>query len=199
MMGIADRVWSPSDRDLILSSRERPECFEALFDRHAKTIYGYLRRRVGADLAEELAAETFTQAFRSRGRFDGASALPWLYGIAANLLRMHRRAEERRLRAYARSARRGIEHSPAADSNRRLDATALRPALAEALADLPLGQRDVLLLHCWAGLSHEEIAEALAISAGTVRSRLHRARTQMAERLAHFGNEPGENPRLTAT
>ena len=201
MMITAEGVRPRSDRDLVLSSRERPECFEAVFARHSSTIYRYLRRRVGVALAEELAAETFARAFRGRRRFDprGESALPWLYGIAANLLRMHRRTEERRLRAYARAADRRLEPSPNIDSERRLDAVALRPALARALASLSCGQREVLLLHAWAGLSHEEIAVALDVSAGTVRSRLHRARAEMAERLSRSGNESGDNPTVTTT
>jgi RNA polymerase sigma factor (sigma-70 family) len=200
MIATAEGVRAPSDRDVIRSSRERPECFEAVFDRHATTIYRYLRRRVGAALAEDLTAETFARAFRARRRFDprGESALPWLYGIAANLLRMHQRAEERRLRAYSRAAERGFAPSPSADSDNRLDTVALRPALAEALATLPLGQREVLLLHAWAELSHEGIGAALDISAGTVRSRLHRARVHIAERLAQSGNEAGEDPNARA-
>jgi RNA polymerase sigma factor (sigma-70 family) len=200
MIATAEGAGTPSDRDVIFSSRERPECFEAVFDRHATAIYRYLRRRVGAALAEELVAETFARAFRARRRFDHRreSALPWLYGIAANLLRMHRRAEERRLRAYARAAERGVEPPLSADSDHRLDAAALRPALAEALASLPYGQREVLLLHAWADLSHEAIAAALDISAGTVRSRLHRARVHVAERLARTGNKAGDDSMLTA-
>jgi RNA polymerase sigma factor (sigma-70 family) len=196
VIATAEGVRVPSDRDVVLSSHGRPECFEAIFDRHATTIYRYLRRRAGAALAEDLVAETFARAFHARCRFDprGESALPWLYGIAANLLRMHRRAEERRLRAYARAAEHGVEPSPSADSDRRLDAVALRPALAEALASLPLGQRQVLLLHAWTGLSHEGIAAALEISATTVRSRLHRARVHVAERLARSGNETDDDP-----
>jgi RNA polymerase sigma-70 factor (ECF subfamily) len=196
MIATAEGAGTPSDRDVIASSLERPECFEAVFERHATAIYRHLRRRVGAALAEELTAETFARAFRARRRFDrrGEPALPWLYGIAANLVRMHRRAEERRLRAYARAADPGLEPSPSGDSDRRLDAAALRPALAEALAGLPHAQREVLLLHAWAELSHEEIAVALSISAGTVRSRLHRARTYVAERIAPSGNKAGDVP-----
>lgn len=199
MIATAEGGGTASDRDVISSSLERPECFEAVFDRHATAIYRYLRRRVGAALAEELTAETFARAFRGRRRFDrrGGSALPWLYGIAANLLRMHRRAEERRLRAYGRAAERGLEPPPSADSDRRLDAAALRPALAAALADLPLAQREVLLLHAWAELSHEEIAAALDISAGTVRSRLYRARVHVAERLPRSGNKADDDSMVT--
>jgi RNA polymerase sigma factor (sigma-70 family) len=195
MIATAEGADTPSDCDVIAASLERPECFEVVFERHATAIYRYLRRRTGAALAEELTAETFARAFRARRRFDrrGESALPWLYGIAANLLRMHRRAEGRRLRAYARAANRSLEPAPSADSNHRLDAAALRPALAAALAELPHAQREVLLLHAWAELSHEEIAIALSISVGTVRSRLHRAREYVAERIALSGNKAGDD------
>jgi RNA polymerase sigma factor (sigma-70 family) len=201
MIATAEGAGTPRDCDAIASSSDRPECFEAVFDRHATAIYRYLRRRVGAGLAEELTGETFARAFRARHRFDhrSESALPWLYGIAANLLRTHRRTEERRLRAYARAAERGLEPPPDADSDRRLDAVALRPALATALADLPHAQREVLLLHAWADLSHQEIAAALGLSAGTVRSRLHRARVHVAERIARSGNKAGDDSMATAT
>jgi RNA polymerase sigma factor (sigma-70 family) len=199
MIATAQGAGAPSDRDVITSSLGRPECFEAIFDRHASAIYRYLRRRVGATLAEELAAETFARAFHARSRFDrrSESALPWLYGVAANLLRMHCRTEERRLRAYVRAAEGGAEPPASAGSDHRLDAAALRPALAAALADLPHAQREVLLLHAWAELSHEEIAVALSISRGTVRSRLHRARVYMAERLPRSGNKVGDDPMVT--
>jgi RNA polymerase sigma factor (sigma-70 family) len=194
MTAPVEGAGTPRDGDVIVSSFERPEFFEAVFDRHATTIYRYLRRRVGEAVAEELTSETFARAFRGRRRFDchGESALPWLYGISANLLRMHRRAEERRLRAYARAAGRSLAPPPS-DSDQRLDAVALRPALAAALADLPHAQREVLLLHAWADLSHEEIAAALDISSGTVRSRLHRARAHVAERLVRTGNKAGDD------
>jgi RNA polymerase sigma factor (sigma-70 family) len=199
MIAISEGARAPSDREVIGASRERPEYFEAVFDRHGGTIYRYLRRRVGTALAEELTAETFARAFRARRRFDrrGESALPWLYGIAANLLRMHRRGEARRLRAYARATESGFEPSLSPDSDGRLDAAALRPALAVALAGLPHAQREVLLLHAWAELSNEEIAIALGISAGTVRSRLHRARAHVGERLARSGNKAGDDSIVT--
>jgi hypothetical protein len=80
-----------------------PRRFELVFERHFDSIHRYLARRVGRDLADDLAAETFAVAFKSRRRYDAAraDARPWLYGIASNLLRHHRRREERQLRAYA--------------------------------------------------------------------------------------------------
>jgi RNA polymerase sigma factor (sigma-70 family) len=180
------------DTDALAISRSLSEggrasqSFELVFDRHHATIYRYLRRRVGAELAQELAAETFLQAFRARRRFaaGGDSALPWLYGIAANLVRMNRRAEERRLRAYARAAgERDDQPLSGGEVEARLDAAALAPALAAALTALSPVSREVLLLHAWGELSHEEIGEALDLSPAAVRTRLHRARAQVGEML----------------
>lgn len=165
-----------------------------MFDRHYDAIAAFLRRRVERALADELASETFLRAFGARARYDGAraDARPWLYGIAANLLRGHRRSEERRLRAYARAA------TPAADVTAfdgveaRLDAARAGTALATALASLGPGERDALLLHAWTDLTYEQIAEALAIPVGTVRSRIHRARGVVRELLASPGEAVGE-------
>lgn len=191
------RPDTPSDAVLIRRSLRHPEEFEALFERHAATLLRYLQLRVGPDLAEELMAETFVHAFDARERFDmrRESALPWLYGIASNLIRMHFRTEERGLRAYRAAA--GLEIRPADwtdEEVERLHASELAPLLAAALAALPAAQSDVLLLHTYAELTHDEIAEALGISAGSVRKRLHRARRFMSERLGLNGNKGDETP-----
>ncbi|HST42466.1 MAG TPA: RNA polymerase sigma factor [Conexibacter sp.] len=183
-----------TDGELIAASCADPRAFAAVFDRHYDAIAAFLRRRVERALADELASETFLQAFGARERYerDRADARPWLYGIAANLLRGHRRSEERRLRAYARAA------TPAGDLGAfdgveaRLDAVASGHALATALATLGPGERDVLLLHAWTDLTYEQIAEALEVPVGTVRSRLHRARGIVRELLAASGEAVGE-------
>jgi DNA-directed RNA polymerase specialized sigma24 family protein len=92
------------DTELIAASLIEPAHFAELFDRHYPAILRHLRRRIGPDLADDLAAETFTLAFRRRRQYraEHPDAAAWLYGIAANLLRQHARAEVRRLRAYAR-------------------------------------------------------------------------------------------------
>lgn len=195
------RPDTPSDAVLIRRSRRRPEEFEALFERHAAAVLRYLQLRVGYGLAEELMAETFVRAFDARLRFDSRrdSALPWMYGIASNLIRMHLRTEERRLRAYLAAA--GLDAQPGDltdETVERLHASELAPRIAAALAALPAAQSDVLLLHTYAELTHDEIAEALGISAGSVRKRLHRARRSMAERLGLNGNEgDGTGPNAT--
>ncbi len=174
-----------SDAAVLRRSIDQPDCFALLFDRHFAEVHRYLRRRLGDELAVELAAETFLQAFRSRRRFTGgeASVLAWLYGIATNLVRMNYRTEERRLRAYARAAAGLSGYEPAIAVEDRLDAEALGPALAVALAGLSPSLREVLVLHAWAELSHEEIAAALSCSSAAVRTRLSRARNQLAARL----------------
>ena len=173
------------DASVLRRSIEQPECFAELFDRHFGGVHRFLRRRLGDDLAAELAAETFLQAFRSRGRFVGenASVLAWLYGIANNLARMNHRAEARRLRAYARAAADERGDDPAVAVEERIDAAALGPALALALAGLSPSLREVLVLHAWAELSHDEIAEALGCSSAAVRTRLSRARSSVAAGL----------------
>jgi RNA polymerase sigma-70 factor (ECF subfamily) len=171
-----------SDAAVIASSVTDASAFGEIFDRHFAEIHRYLGRRVGAALADEVAAETFVAAFRSRGRYDdrAVDARPWLFGIAANLVRRHWRTERRRLRAYART---GVDPicDETSEVERRVDAVAAAPELAAALASLSCGEREVLLLFAWADLSYEEISAALGIPAGTVRSRLSRARTHVRE------------------
>ena len=165
--------------------------FGAIFDRHYASLQRYLARRVGQETADDLAAEAFVIAFRRRDSFDGRShtARPWLFGIATNLMRAHRRSEARMLRAYARS---GVDPIAMDDAGyqaaeERADANAAGPALAAALAALSDGDRDALLLYVWGELSYQDVAAALAIPVGTVRSRLARARTKLREHISTSG------------
>lgn len=175
----------PTDQELIAQSLREPRAFGEIFDRHYEAVARYLGRRLQRADAEEAASETFTVAFRDRERFDHArsSALPWLFGIATNLARRRARSEMSRFRAYAR-----VDHSPAEDATDRVvertSAVAARPALIDGLTALSLEERDVLLLFAWGQLSYAEIAEALTIPVGTVRSRLARARSVMQRELA---------------
>jgi RNA polymerase sigma-70 factor (ECF subfamily) len=173
------------DGEAIAGSLATPAGFGVIFDRHFDAIYGYLQRQVGPDLADELAAQTFLVALDKRDRYDvsRSSARPWLFGIATNLLRRHRRDMKRQLQAYGRT---GVD--PVLDAfdglEARVDAAGMRRELADALAQVPTEELDVLLLYAWAELSYAEIAETLALPVGTVRSRLHRARARLRELLA---------------
>ena len=183
-------MGSPSDAALIAASGGDPAAFGEIFDRHATTVHRYLVRRVGASTADELLGETFRIAFERRSTFDAsrASARPWLYGIATNLIHRHHRSEARRDRATARLDR--PEHDD--PTERVVDAVAassLLPDVLDAVRALPTGERDTLLLHVWEDLRYEEIAAALDIPVGTVRSRLNRARARLRELQRPWGEQ----------
>jgi RNA polymerase sigma factor (sigma-70 family) len=181
----ADPAPSVPDALLIRQSWREPERFTEVFDRHYAEIHGYVARRLGPSLAEDVASETFVIAFDRRRRYDVAypSARPWLYGIASNLVARHRRAEVRRYRALARTDATDAVDSHAERVAGRLDARALRGRLAAALVEVADRDREVLLLVAWAQLGLEEAARALGIPAGSARSRLHRARRRMRTAL----------------
>ncbi|GAA2597067.1 RNA polymerase sigma factor [Streptomyces lienomycini] len=190
----AARADAESDASVIARSRDDPEAFAVLFDRHADAVHRYVARRLGGEVADDLVAETFTTAFQQRHRYDparsaGADARPWLLGIATNLVGRHRRAEARRFRAMARVPALADHDEPLADrAADRVVARAVRRELAAALAALPARHRDVLLLVAWGDLGYGEAAQALGIPVGTVRSRLHRARSKLREALG--GSDP---------
>ena len=173
-----DTLPDLADAVVIERSLRDPDRFSEIFDRHYRDIHGYAARRLGASLADDVAAETFLIAFDRRRRYDRAqpNARPWLYGIASNLIARHHRAETRQYRALARAG--AVEavdlHTEHVDG--RLDAAAQRARLAAALLEIAERDREVLLLVAWAQLSCEETARALGIPAATARSRLHRAR-----------------------
>ena len=155
--------------------------FAGLFDAHAPGLHRYLSRRVGA-IADDLVAETFLAALAGRDGYDEAQADPraWLFGIATNLLRRHFRQELRRLTATAKASARDTPGSDPGDVvPDRVDAQVRIGRLALGIAGLAADDRDVLLLTAWAGLDGTEVAQALGIPVGTVRSRLHRVRRQL--------------------
>ena len=162
--------------------------FAVIYDRYVGEIYRYVAGRLGRDVAEDLAAETFLIAFRKRERFDPAlgTVRPWLYGIATTLVGQHRREETRRYRALARAGRLALDSVESHDDRVADAVTAgqLSRQLAAALAGLANGDRDVLLLVAISELSHQEVALALDIPYGTVGSRLNRARRALRRRWA---------------
>ncbi|WP_185792195.1 CU044_5270 family protein [Actinoallomurus bryophytorum] len=144
-----------TDAEIIRRSAREPELFAEIFDRYYAEIYGYVARRLGPGLADDVAAETFLIAFDRRDRYDVAHpfARPWLYGIASNLVSRHHRAETRKYKALARV---GVDEATDGHVDQiegRVDAESTRGLPAAAL---PAKDRDVLLLVAWAGLSGEE-------------------------------------------
>jgi RNA polymerase sigma factor (sigma-70 family) len=179
----ASRFNSPTDAELVTSSVRDPEAFTQLFERHWQAIFRYCQSRAGS-AGEDIAAEAFRVAFDRRGRYDTGygDARPWLFGIASNLLRDHFRTARREEHKLTRSAALdALEQT--ADETGKLERQLLGPELADALQGLPAADRDALLLLAWADLDYEQIAQALGVPLGTVRSRIHRARQRVRDYL----------------
>jgi RNA polymerase sigma-70 factor (ECF subfamily) len=181
---------TPADSAVIGASRQDPEQFAVIYDRYSPALHRYAGRRVGADDADDIVAAAFLAAFRARSRYDltRPDARPWLFGILTKEIARRRRTEQARLRALARTCADRPTAGPADQVAASVSAQAVRHALARALRSLPPADRDVLLLTAWGELSYAEIAEALGIPVGTVRSRLNRARRKVREALG--GTDP---------
>ncbi|MFJ3811702.1 RNA polymerase sigma factor [Streptomyces sp. NPDC090073] len=175
----------PAEDAALLQDRDASRGFAALYDRHAPDLHRYVARRLGLGLADDVVAETFLVAYHRRQRFDPArgEVRPWLYGIAGNLISQHRRLEVTQYRALARTSVDPVVADGHDSTDDRVAATAVTRQLAAALAHLSKGDRDVLLLIAWECFSYEEVAQALEIPVGTVRSRLHRARKKVQKVL----------------
>jgi RNA polymerase sigma-70 factor (ECF subfamily) len=158
--------------------------FGLLFDRHSRAIYNYcFRRTADWSAAEDLTSLVFLEGWRRRGSvvFLDGRVLPWLIGVATNLIRNHRRTMRRRRLAIARLAP-AVEQCDFADEvvERLADEETMR-SVRDRVSRLPRSMQDVLALCVWCELSYEEAAVALGVPVGTVRSRLARSRARLAE------------------
>jgi RNA polymerase sigma factor (sigma-70 family) len=188
-------VEQETDAAVIAASLATPASFGAIFDRHATVLQRYLVRRLGPDDADGLLADVFRIAFERRAAYDldRPTARPWLYGIATNLLAKHRRSEARRIQATARLVAGQLPAPDEAEAvSGAVDAAGQWQRVAVAITQLPSAERDVLSLHVWEGLSYDDIAAAVGIPVGTVRSRLNRARRRLRELTDRGGEEAGE-------
>lgn len=180
------------DDDLLRRARVQPDVFRVLYERHARSVHGFLRRRVGPVAADDLLGEVFVAALAARTRVvphGSGSALPWLYGIATNLVRAHLRHR------YNDPARRSAGSGPDPDVpgwnssvdwdavDERVDAGARAGELRDVLADLTDAERQVLLLVAWEGLTPTESGLALGLTPMAARTRLYRARARARARL----------------
>lgn len=181
-------------QDWPLAAAGDQDAFGRVFDRHADLIYRFVRRRTGdEDLAEDITAQVFLEAWRQRGKVQlrRDSLRSWLLGVAGNLVRRHWRSAQRGSRALGRLGVPGPVRDHAEDVAGRLDDVRRLAELRVRMESMPRSQLEVLLLWAWEQLSYEEIAEAVGIPPGTVRSRLSRAR-------AHLNGSGGTGSRYRA-
>jgi RNA polymerase sigma-70 factor (ECF subfamily) len=181
--------------DAVVASVEHPHRFEVVFEQYHSVVHDYLARAAGRDRADEYAGDVFVAAFSARVRFDPelGSVRAWLIGIATNIHRTHARSDGRGRRAWGRIGgdREGEEEIGYEVVEERLDYGQRLAWVAEFLAELPDTDRDILVLYAWAELTYAEIAHALGIEVGTVRSRLSRARARLRELIAASGEVIG--------
>jgi RNA polymerase sigma-70 factor, ECF subfamily len=155
--------------------------FEDLYRQHAGRVYGLCLRMTGhPESAEDLTQDTFVNAWRSLPGYEGRSSFStWLHRIAVNAVLAKRRSPQGR-----------NEVSMTVESGEQMEFEAM-PELDEAtpidieraIASLPRGARDIVVLHGIYGYSHEEAAGMLGVAVGTCKAQLHRARHLMRGRL----------------
>jgi RNA polymerase sigma factor (sigma-70 family) len=191
-----DEEMESSDAELWTRSQAGDrDAFGALFERHAKLIYNYCFRRVGNwTTAEDMLSVVFLEAWRRREKeLPPDKVLPWLYGIATNVVRNQRRSERRFAAALRRMSAVEPEPNFAGRSDERVDDERQTQGALDLLRRLPPRERDVLVLCAVMELSYEDAALALGVPVGTVRSRLSRARARLRELDPGYGHEQGEN------
>jgi RNA polymerase sigma factor (sigma-70 family) len=172
----------PTDADLLRAARHDPGAFGELYRRHAPAVHGWFAQRV-AWAASDLTAETFAQAWLSRGSFRdqrGGSALPWLLGVGRNVLRESARRDRVETRARERL---GLPLTLAPDDGYAAVEERLspRPSLAAALAALPDHERRAVELRVVEERPFGEVAEALRIRPAAARLRVSRALRRLAD------------------
>jgi RNA polymerase sigma-70 factor (ECF subfamily) len=160
--------------------------FEALYREHVGRVYGLCLRMTGhPQSAEDLTQDTFVSAWRSLPGYEGRSSFStWLHRIAVNAVLARRRSPQGR-----------NEVSMTDDSGEQMDFEADKAMdeatpidVERAIAALPPGARDIVVLHGVYGYSHEEAAGMLGVAVGTCKAQLHRARHLMR---AQMGEETG--------
>jgi RNA polymerase sigma-70 factor (ECF subfamily) len=161
--------------------------FEELVRTQQHRVYGLALRMLGnAAEAQDVAQEVFLRAHRGLAEFRGDARLStWLYAIVSRLCLNRLAGGERRLTRDGEEALSRIADArPGPDQT--LEQGELAEALSRAIGELPEERRIVVVLRDIEGLAYEEIAEVLELPVGTVRSRLHRARLDLKEKLERF-------------
>jgi RNA polymerase sigma-70 factor (ECF subfamily) len=176
-----DPATQKTDAEIIAASVDDPEAFFELFERHFAPVHRFVGRQLGPPGAEDASAEVFLRALRGVQGFssDQPDALPWLLGIATNVVRR----ELRRRYGERRESLDSIEGVGDPVQERRLDAVGRLAEVEEVLSRMPLDEREPLLMYAWLDVSYEQIALALEIPTGTVRSRIARGRRRLREEL----------------
>jgi RNA polymerase sigma-70 factor, ECF subfamily len=180
-----ERIQSASDVELARAAAAGDSAaFEKLYEQHHRRVYSLCLRMLGnATQAEDLTQEVFLQVFKKIGSFRGDSAFTtWLHRLTVNQVLMHFRRRGVKLEQTSEEGDFTNVIETPLQSTRRISMID-KLALDRAIAELPNGYRTVFVLHDVEGYEHEEISNLLAISIGTSKSQLHKARMRLRQLL----------------
>lgn len=182
----------PTDAELLLASRDDTDAFAVFYRRHAEDILRYFARRtLDPEVAAELTAESFAEAFASRRSYrdEGVDGVAWLYGIARHQLGRFFRAGS--VHAAARRKLGMLERELASEDFERIeelvDFEPLREALIEALDALPVHQQTAVRLRIVEGKTYDDVAGELGCSADNARQRVSRGLRRLGVALQASG------------
>lgn len=162
------------------------ERFGSIYDAHRVALVAYCRRRLPRDLVDDVIAEVFLTAWRRIDQIPSGSELPWLYGVARNVVANQHRSSIRRSRLAVRVLSRRSDSAPEPAGT----VVAGDPSVLDALATLSASDQELLRLRAWEELSSAEMAVVLGISASAVDMRLSRARHRFERALNAVGCGP---------
>jgi RNA polymerase sigma-70 factor (ECF subfamily) len=193
-----DTVAAMSERDdlrlLEAWANGDADAAETLLERHVDSVGSFFRTETSGDV-DDLVQETFTRCLAlRRGLEPGSSFRAYLFAVARNLLYAHYRKDARAPVDALEVSVADLDPSPSVVVGKKRD----ERILVEALRRIPLDSQVVLELYYWEELSVDELARALEVPPGTVKSRLHRAREQLRNRLRSI-EEDAERLETTLT
>jgi RNA polymerase sigma-70 factor (ECF subfamily) len=159
------------------------DAFIVLYEETSDAVFGFCLRRTGSwESAQDCTSLVFLETWRLRSTLrETSSGMAWLFGIANNVLRNSSRARRRHTDLLRRLPLHEVEHGFENEAAERVDAEQQLKRVLRVLNRLPARERDVISLATWAQLDTAGIADALEIPAGTVKSRLSRARRKLVD------------------
>ncbi len=163
--------------------------FEAMYAANVRIILAYCLRRTTQAEAHDATAEVFAVAWRRVTEVpDGPEILPWLYGVAGNVLKNQRRSTRRARNLAGKIGSQAEPHQPGPES--QLVRRAEYEEVHRAIDSLKPKYREVIKLVEWDELPRDQVAELLSVSRATIDQRMHRAYQQLERRLKHVSHDP---------
>ena len=172
-----------------MATKAEQATFEAMYVEHVRHILAYCLRRTSSAEAQDATAEVFAVAWRRSSELpDEAEILPWLYGVAANVLKNQSRSNRRARNLAGKIGSQAEAHQPGPES--QLVRRAEYEEVHRAIESLKPKYREVIKLVEWEELPRDQVAELLSVSRATIDQRMHRAYQQLERRLKHMSRDP---------